>query len=138
MSFVRISLKDWLRELAASLEDYYTAEQLSGDEFCREAYLIDDYVEWAAKFYAEKDVPCAYDLANIYAEEAVIMLRQDEDTFLMHELGDMDHPMSDSEWDEYCQSKGALFHDSICACLTDGFIETLPPSPSLPYTYVRF
>ena len=114
MSYVKIALKCWTRELYAHLTGLFDPEMFSMEELEGEEYniapafdLMDEFVVWAKNYFNTKDAPTAKDLANHYFNDAEFICREEE-------------PCEGTSWYDYCKSKGCLFWNMNYGCLAIG------------------
>jgi len=111
-NYVKVSRKEWARELCSILEADLNYEDTENPA----AQLLYEFVEWAAIAYAGEEVPNAVDLANTYQEDGEFYIR-------IEEIGEN---ASDEQWEEFCKGKNCLFWDEGFACLTDGYCQNIP------------
>jgi len=121
--FVKVSKREWLRELCSCIEDRFSADDLAGKTDKPAAQLMEKYVDWAAATYAGEEVPQAYDLALYYVEGEFISKRE---IFKDAE----DDIAVDEGWDAYCKERQCLFWNDDYGCISDNYYE--PPEESVP------
>jgi hypothetical protein len=123
--FVKVSRKEWLRELYSCIKDNLSADDLAGKTENPAAQLLEKYIDWAATAYSGEEVPYANDLANYYVVGEFISKREvfkdDEDDPALACWGD---------WDTYCRARKCLFWDDEYACISDNYYE--PPEENAP------
>jgi hypothetical protein len=124
MGNVKIDVREWGRELYSLTEDHFSRNELAGKSFNPNAHLLEHFVTWAMTYYIDKEVPMAIELASTYVEDAEILIRADEDQFLINDKKTRTTPMNDKEWEAYCKEHKVLFGTKKCACISDGYCHT--------------
>jgi len=106
---VKISKREWIRELESYIEDYFEPE----DTTKIAKILLDAYITRAAEYYDGKEVPTAYNLAKLYVEEGEWLERE---VMGLHEEG-----MDIETWRQYCVDHNVFCFTDDYACVTDGY-----------------
>jgi uncharacterized protein (DUF885 family) len=125
MTNVKILTQDWARELRSHLRDLFTPEDLDGTTENPHAILLDQYITWAEKYYDEKEVPPASEMASCYYQCSEAVSRKEEDKLLIEEMKSRTEPMSNQEWQDYCKTKEAIIITNEYALLTDGYYDSV-------------
>ena len=114
MSYVKIPLNQWAIELYGRLTALLDPDMLSMEELEGEdrdigpiSDLVEEFVAWATRHFAEKTAPTAKDLAELYFQNARFIDREQEEF--------------ENSWFDYCISKGCLFWNMNYGCLADGY-----------------
>jgi hypothetical protein len=114
---VKVSRREWLRELYSCIEDNFSAADMNGPA----ATLMEKYVDWAASAYSGEDVPNANDLSNYYVDGEFISREKE-----------FEEEVEDDVWENHCKQKKCLFWDDEYGCISDNYYDPADEGTSYP------
>jgi hypothetical protein len=123
MTYVKMRTEDWALQLFAQLTSLFDPDKMPDIVNNPHAQLIKQYVAWAKKYYDDRVVPTAADLADCYYDNSIAYFREEEDNYLINDAKRRTEPMSDDEWQAYCEGNDAIVITNEYALLTDGYFD---------------
>jgi len=116
-----IKTEDWVASVVQEIQSRITKVGLSDGNYSLIKGAVPLLNIWLLEYYAGRQVPSPWQYAVDFFESSAFIVREDEDEYLMKELEPVrSSKMTDDEWYQYCQAKGAIFGNNEIAFLNDG------------------